>query len=108
MRKDGNGMIIMITSEAGSMSTNGAVYPAYSISKAAANKAVFVFRATLGDKYKIYAMHPGRMNTEMGRTYAQIEPEESANSIYSIAIGEKVIHDNGKGFINYKGEPMNL
>ncbi|MGG6309381.1 SDR family NAD(P)-dependent oxidoreductase [Paenibacillus macerans] len=108
MREDGQGLMIMITSEAGSVSINGSVYPAYSISKTAANKAVFVFRASIGNRCRIYAMHPGRMNTEMGRTYAEIEPSESAESIYRIAIGEKPVNDNGTGFINYKGEPMAL
>lgn len=108
MRGGGEGMMIMVTSEAGSVTNNGSVYPYYSVSKAAANKAVFVFRATVGEQCAIYAMHPGRMNTEMGRTYAQIEPNESAESIYRIAIGEKPIQDNGTGFINYKGEPMEL
>lgn len=108
MRDDGNGMMIFITSEAGSISNSGSNFPSYSISKAAANKAVFILRATVGDKYKIFAMHPGRMNTEMGRTTAQIEPEESAASIYDIAIGRKYVDAKKWGFINYRGEPMEI
>lgn len=108
MRQDGQGLMIMITSEAGSVSINGSVYPAYSISKAGANKAVFVFRESIENPCRIYAMHPGRLNTEMGKTYAEIEASESAESIYRIAIGDKQIDDGGMGFINYKGEPMAL
>ncbi|WP_026486425.1 SDR family NAD(P)-dependent oxidoreductase [Caldanaerobius polysaccharolyticus] len=108
MRSDGQGLLLFITSEAGSVSHNGMNFPAYSISKAAANKAVFVLRATVGDKYKVYAVHPGRMNTDMGRTTAEIEPEESAESIYSIVTGLRKVSDNNNGFINYKGEPMDL
>ena len=108
MSDGGSGMIISITSEAGSLSNTGTIFPAYSVSKAAANKAVFIFRAAVGDRYRIYAMHPGRMNTEMGRRFAQIEPEESARSIYKIATGETEIMDDGTGFINYKGEAMSI
>lgn len=62
--------MIFITSEAGSMANSGVDFPAYSISKTAANKIVYILRATVGEKYKIYAMHPGRMNTDMGRATA--------------------------------------
>jgi NAD(P)-dependent dehydrogenase (short-subunit alcohol dehydrogenase family) len=108
MRDDGEGMMIFITSEAGSVSSSGSNFPAYSISKTAANKAVFILRATVGNKYKVYAMHPGRMNTDMGHTTAQIEPEKAAEGIYRIAVGTATIKDNGTGFINYKGETMPL
>ena len=108
LRADGRGMMIFITSEAGSISGSGANFPAYSISKTAANKAVFILRATMGEKYKIYAMHPGRMNTDMGRATAQIEPEEAADGIYRIAMGITKVDDNGPGFINYKGENVVL
>ncbi|MDK2991397.1 MAG: hypothetical protein PWP48_630 [Clostridiales bacterium] len=106
MRDDGKGTMIFITSEAGSMSNSGSNFPSYSISKAAANKAVFILRATVGERYRIFAVHPGRMNTEMGRTTAQIEPEESADGIYRIATGITEVGDIG--FINYKGEPMTI
>lgn len=108
MRTGGQGMLIFITSEAGSISSSGANFPAYSISKTAANKTVFILRATVGDEYKVYAMHPGRMNTDMGRATAQIEPEESAEGIYRIAMGITKVEDDGIGFINYKGERMKL
>lgn len=106
MRDDGTGTMIFVTSEAGSVSSSGSNFPAYSMSKAAANKAVFILRATVGDKYRIFALHPGRMNTDMGRTTAQIEPEESAEGIYSIVIGMKDVDARKFGFIDYKGEPM--
>jgi NAD(P)-dependent dehydrogenase (short-subunit alcohol dehydrogenase family) len=108
MRDDGLGMMIFITSEAGSLSSSGVLFPAYSISKTAANKAVFILRATAGEKCQIYALHPGRMNTEMGQITAQIEPEEAAEGIYRIATGDIVVEETERGFINYKGEPMPL
>lgn len=108
MRKDGKGMMILVTSEAGSMINTGANFPAYSISKAAANKAVFILRETVKSDCIVYAMHPGRMNTDMGRETAQIEPEESAEGIYKIATGKTNVVKDSIGFINYKGEPMTI
>lgn len=108
MRAGGQGMLIFITSEAGSITGSGANFPAYSISKTAANKTVFILRATVGDQYKIYAMHPGRMNTDMGRNTAQIEPEESAEGIYRIAMGITKVDEGANGFINYRGERMEI
>lgn len=106
MREDGRGFIIIVTSEAGSMSVTGTIYPAYSISKTAANKAVLIFRATVGKRCRIMALHPGRMNTAMGRERAQIEPEEAAAGIYDIVTGKRPVHDRAVGFIDYRGKTM--
>jgi NAD(P)-dependent dehydrogenase (short-subunit alcohol dehydrogenase family) len=104
--KDG-GVFLVITSEAGSMTNNGAKYPEYSISKAAQNKLTAVFAATVPN-YRVYAVHPGRMNTVMGRNDAQIEPEEAARGIYRILTGEKTIAPENGWFINYLGDPMEI
>jgi NAD(P)-dependent dehydrogenase (short-subunit alcohol dehydrogenase family) len=106
MIQDG-GKFIAITSEAGSMTNIGEKYPLYSVSKASQNKLVAIFAKTVKN-YTVYAMHPGRMNTEMGRNDAQIEPEESAESIYKILTGEKKIPVENGWFINYKGEAMEI
>jgi NAD(P)-dependent dehydrogenase (short-subunit alcohol dehydrogenase family) len=102
--KDG-GTFIVVTSEAGSVTNNGEKYPGYSISKAAQNKLTAIFAKTV-TAYRVYALHPGRMNTVMGRNDAQIEPEESAAGIYSIITGEK--QPDAGWFINYKGEGMEI
>jgi NAD(P)-dependent dehydrogenase (short-subunit alcohol dehydrogenase family) len=99
------GMFIVITSEAGSPTNIGAKYPLYSISKAAQNKLTAIFAKTVTN-YAVYAIHPGRMNTVMGRNDAQIEPEESAEGIYKIITGEKKIPPENGWFIDYHGEPM--
>jgi NAD(P)-dependent dehydrogenase (short-subunit alcohol dehydrogenase family) len=99
------GMFITVTSEAGSMTNIGEKYPAYSVSKAAQNKLAAIFAKTL-TRYTIYALHPGRMNTVMGRNDAQSEPEESAAGIYSIVTGEK--QPDAGWFINYNGEGMEI
>jgi NAD(P)-dependent dehydrogenase (short-subunit alcohol dehydrogenase family) len=101
------GMFITVTSEAGSMKNIGTKYPGYSISKAAQNKLVAIFAKNITD-YKIYAVHPGRMNTVMGRNDAQIEPEESARGIFGIITGEKTVPPENGWFINYLGEAMEI
>ncbi|MDR0909880.1 MAG: SDR family NAD(P)-dependent oxidoreductase [Spirochaetaceae bacterium] len=105
------GFFIILTSEAGSMTNIGTRYPAYSITKAGENKLVAIFRATMEEKgypYNIYAMHPGRMNTEMGRNDAQIEPTVTAESIYQIFTGEKKIPPENGWFVNYLGDKMEI
>jgi len=104
--KDG-GMFIVITSEAGSMTNIGQKYPLYSISKAAQNKLTAIFAKTIKN-YTVYAVHPGRMNTVMGRSDAQIEPEEAAEGIYRIITGEKKMSPENGWFIDYNGEPMEI
>jgi NAD(P)-dependent dehydrogenase (short-subunit alcohol dehydrogenase family) len=104
--KDG-GMFMVITSEAGSMTNIGAKYPLYSISKAAQNKLTAILAKTVTN-FTVYAVHPGRMNTTMGRNDAQIEPEESAEGIYKILTGEKTIVPESGWFINYRGEAMEI
>jgi NAD(P)-dependent dehydrogenase (short-subunit alcohol dehydrogenase family) len=104
--KDG-GIFITITSEGGSMTNVGTRYPAYSVSKSGENKLVAIFSKTVFN-YKIYAIHPGRMNTEMGRNDAQIEPEVSAEALLRIITGEKIIPPENGWFINYLGEAMEI
>jgi NAD(P)-dependent dehydrogenase (short-subunit alcohol dehydrogenase family) len=104
--KDG-GMFIIITSEAGSMTNINTMYPEYAISKAAQNKLAAIFAKTVTN-YRVYAVHPGRMNTVMGKTNAQIEPEISADGIYRILTGEKTVAPEHGWFINYLGEPMEI
>jgi len=101
------GMFIVITSEAGSMTNIGEKYPLYSISKAAQNKLTAIFAKTAAN-YKVYAIHPGRMNTVMGRNDARIEPEEAAEGIYRIITGEKKIAPENGWFIDYNGKPMEI
>jgi NAD(P)-dependent dehydrogenase (short-subunit alcohol dehydrogenase family) len=102
-----SGMFIVITSEAGSMTNIGAKYPLYSISKVAQNKLTAILAKTVTN-YTVYAVHPGRMNTKMGRNDAQIEPEETADGIYKIITGEKKIPLESGWFINYRGEAMEI
>ncbi|MDR0707938.1 MAG: SDR family oxidoreductase [Treponema sp.] len=104
--KDG-GMFITVTSEAGSMTNIGAKYPGYSISKAAQNKLTAILAKT-AVHCRVYAVHPGRMNTAMGKNDAQIEPEEAAEGICRILSGEKKIPPEHGWFIDYRGDAMEI
>lgn len=98
------GRYLTVTSEAGMASNSGSVFPAYSISKAAANKIVYVLKATYGQDYYFFAIHPGRMDTEMGHATANMKPEESSKGILEIAT--KTFPDIKQTFIDYAGREM--
>ncbi|HEY5584366.1 MAG TPA: SDR family NAD(P)-dependent oxidoreductase [Ruminiclostridium sp.] len=106
LKKNINSIFLTVTSEGGSIKNVGSGYPAYSISKSAENKLVAILDKTISN-VRVYAMHPGRVNTEMGRTTAQIEPPESADGIYKIIMGETKI-DNDVWFIDYNGKTMDI
>lgn len=99
------GKFILITSEAGSVTNNGSGFPAYSISKTAANKVAYILKETYQDEFDFLAVHPGRMNTEMGAKTAQIEPEESAEGIKNLLV-EKDLET--AIFIDYSGKRMEI
>jgi NAD(P)-dependent dehydrogenase (short-subunit alcohol dehydrogenase family) len=103
--KDG-GIFILVSSEAGSMTNTGAGYPGYSVSKAAQNKLAAVFAKTVS-RFRVLALHPGRMNTEMGRENAQIEPLEAATGIWQILNGEKNVRKD-LWFVDYHGDAMEI
>lgn len=102
MRKGGS--IFTVTSEGVNVKNNGTWIPCYGLSKTAATKVPGLFNAAIED-VDFYAVHPGRMNTEMGRTTAQIEPEESAEGFYKLMTGETPI-SRREWYIDYKGKPM--
>ena len=103
--------IMNITSEAAHLSPKGYNYPAYSVSKYAANMYTQKLRNFLEEERKelhmrIYMIHPGRMDTAMGKENAQIHPKEAAEGIYAILSGRKEILPMEIPFIDYKGRPM--
>jgi NAD(P)-dependent dehydrogenase (short-subunit alcohol dehydrogenase family) len=106
LMKDG-GIFITVSSEAASLTNIGEKYPLYSVSKAAQNKLAGVFAKTVG-RFRSYALHPGRMNTVMGRNDAQIEPEEAARGIIGIITGKQRVPPDRLWFIDYRGEAMDL
>lgn len=102
MRRGGS--MLTVTSEGPNVKENGTWIPCYGLSKTAATKVPGLFNAAVSD-VDFYAVHPGRMNTEMGRTTAQIEPEESAEGFYRLMTGGTPM-SRAEWYINYKGEPM--
>ena len=103
--------LINITSEAGHLSPEGYNYLAYSVSKHGANMYTQKIRNFLEEEkkekhIKTYMVHPGRMDTIMGKENAQIQPEESAQGLYDILSGRTGIPPMDVPFINYKGQPM--
>lgn len=110
LAKGAGKMIINISSEASSITNVGTNYCSYSMSKVAVTMMNQMFANLLKDKgYSIYALHPGRMNTVMGKDTAQMEPSESAKGILKIITREVIpTLNNGVWFVNYRGEPMPL
>lgn len=102
--------IITISSEAGHLAPGGHVYLAYSVSKHGVNMYTQKIRNYLAqtngyEHIRVFMVHPGRMQTVMGKENAQILPKESANGIYQII--EKVIDPKlDVPFVNYKGEQV--
>lgn len=101
------GRFLAVTSEGGSFTCAGSLFPSYGISKTAANKVVQTLRFTIDD-VELFAVHPGRMNTVMGRTTAQIEPEESAEGFCRILEGAIPVDGEKAWFIDYQGREMPL
>lgn len=94
--------VFTITSES-SMEGNWYGMPVYSLSKVAAGKAMGILGASVEKNWKILAIHPGRMDTDMGHATAQIQPETAADGIFEIAIG-KVKPENW--YVDYQGKKM--
>lgn len=102
MKKNSN--IFTVTSEGVGIKSCGTWVPCYGLSKAAATKVSGIFNESVPD-VNFYSVHPGRMNTEMGKTTAQIEPEESAKGFYKLMTGETPV-SRENWYIDYKGLPM--
>ncbi|MCL2056799.1 MAG: SDR family NAD(P)-dependent oxidoreductase [Oscillospiraceae bacterium] len=98
------GMLLTITSEGPGIKNCGTWVPCYGLSKTAATKVPGMFNAAVDD-VDFYAVHPGRMNTEMGRTTAQIEAAEAAEGIYRLMTGE-IPASRAEWYIDYLGRPM--
>lgn len=96
--------VFTVTSEGVGIKSCGTWVPCYGLSKAAATKVSGILNASI-DNVDFYSVHPGRMNTDMGRTTAQIEPEESAAGFCKLMTGETPI-SRDEWYIDYNGKPM--
>ncbi len=106
LRKGRRKRIINISSEAGSVAdcTRDAWY-AYCMSKAALNmqsKILHNYLALHG--FKVLAVHPGWMRTDMGGPEAELDPAESAAGIFDLAMRDWSPDD--PIYVDYRGRPM--
>ncbi len=98
--------ILDISSEAGSI---GAAWRTceleYCMSKAALDAQARILANALGPRgYRVVAIHPGWMRTEMGGAEADIAPEEAARGILRLA-ADPAAAPNG-AFVDYTGKPL--
>lgn len=96
--------VFIITSEGTGLKQCGTWVPAYGLSKMAATKVSGILNASVKDR-DFYSVHPGRMNTDMGRTTAQIEPDEASRGLVGLMTGEIEVHREN-WYIDYMGKPM--
>lgn len=102
MRKGGS--IFTVTSEGVGIKSCGTWVPCYGLSKAAATKMSGILNASVED-VDFFSVHPGRMNTDMGRTTAQIEPEEAAEGFCRLMTGRQPV-SRSRWYIDYLGNEM--
>lgn len=102
--------IVSITSEGAALSPKGCRYPAYCVSKSALNMYTQKVRNYLAEKeetqnVKVYMIHPGRMDTEMGVENAQISPAVPAKAIYGL-VHSRNLPETEIPFIDYTGKKL--
>lgn len=98
--------VFIVTSEGASLSTCGEWIPCYSLSKSSATKVCGILNQTV-QNVNFFAVHPGRMNTDMGKTTAQIEPEESAEGFCRLITGD-IMLSRSSWYIDYNGNIMDF
>ncbi len=98
--------IVTVTSEAGSIA--GCCRDSwfgYCMSKAAANMECQILQRWLGPKgFKVLAVQPGWMKTDMGGPDADIPPETLAAGIFALATKDWAPGD--PVYVEYTGKPM--
>ncbi len=102
MKKGGS--VFTVTSEGVGIKSCGTWVPCYGLSKAAETKISGILNASVED-VDFFSVHPGRMNTDMGRTTAQIEPEEAAEGFCCLMTGRRPV-SRSRWYIDYTGNEM--
>ncbi|WP_078551225.1 SDR family oxidoreductase [Bacillus alkalicellulosilyticus] len=106
MSRESRGVIINVSSEAGSITNAYGGDFSYATSKTALNMYTKQLRSYLGETMiRVFAIHPGWMKTEMGGDQAPGDPKESASDILSIVEGKTTI-PNDSFFVDTKGQNM--
>ncbi len=106
LEKGDHKLIINVSSEAGSIADCWRESEfAYSMSKAALNMQSKILQNYLKSRgFKILAVHPGWMQTDMGGVDADIHADEAAEGIFRLA--EKNWNPNDDIYMDYRGQPM--
>ena len=99
-------MIVNISSEAGSIADCGRQSEfAYCMSKSALNMQSKLLQNYLEPQgFKVLAVHPGWMRTDMGGPDATLDPNQSAEGIFTLATGDWSPDD--PIYIDYLGKPL--
>ncbi|NLY89710.1 MAG: SDR family oxidoreductase [Firmicutes bacterium] len=104
-------IIINISSEAGSIGDCWRKQEyAYAMSKAALNMQTRILHNYLSPRgFKVKAIHPGWVRTDMGGKEADLDPATSAEGIFNVIqktiAEESVTKDGGEGiFLDYQGK----
>jgi NAD(P)-dependent dehydrogenase (short-subunit alcohol dehydrogenase family) len=87
LKKGGRKMIVNISSEAGSIADcpRGREF-VYCMSKTALNMETKLLQNYLGPQgFKLLAVQPGWMQTDMGGPGAQVDPNETAQGVFGLA-----------------------
>ena len=106
LEKGARKLIINVSSEAGSITNCWRESEfAYSMSKAALNMQSKILQNYLKPRgFKILAVHPGWMRTDMGGAGADIDADEAAEGIFHLAA--KDWHPDDAIYMDYRGQPL--
>ncbi|HMB23063.1 MAG TPA: SDR family oxidoreductase [Anaerolineales bacterium] len=106
LEKGNRKMIVNISSEAGSIADCWRESEfAYSMSKAALNMQSKILQNYLKPRgFKVLAVHPGWLKTDMGGVGATVAPDEAAEGILRLAKQDWALDD--PIYMDYQGQPL--
>ena len=106
LAQGGRKLIVNISSEAGSIADCWRVGEfAYCMSKSALNMQAKLLQNALGPQgFKVLAVHPGWMRTDMGGAQADISADQSADGIFLLAT--RVWSPNDPIYLDYEGKAL--
>ena len=106
LEKGDHKLILNVSSEAGSIADCWRESEfAYCMSKAALNMQSKILQNYLKPRgFKVLAVHPGWMKTDMGGTNADIHPDQAAEGIFKLAVKDWNLDD--EIYMDYHGQPM--
>lgn len=104
LKRANNPRIITISSDLGALANQENYYFAYSVSKAAVNKAMqMISNEVAAAKVIVCPIHPGWVQTDMGGSAATLTPKESAAGIMQFT--EQLTLDQSGQFFDWNSQP---